>query len=71
MLVDTDWINDIFFSVIIIIDRLGKEFLCKLIYKIGCLLVCIVNLYLFILDLYVYVLVFLVLLLGDISICMF
>lgn len=67
MLVDTDWINDIFFSVIIIIDRLGKEFLCKLIYKIGCLLVCIVNLYLFILDLYVYVLVFLVLLLGDIS----
>lgn len=60
-----DWINDIFFSVIIIIDRLGKEFLCKLIYKIGCLLVCIVNLYLFILDLYV--LVFLVLLLGDIS----
>lgn len=67
MLVDTDWINDIFFSVIIIIDRLGKEFLCKLIYKIGCLLVCIVNLYIFILDLYVYVLVFLVLLLGDIS----
>lgn len=67
MLVDTDWINDIFFSVIIIIDRLGKKFLCKLIYKIGCLLVCIVNLYLFILDLYVYVLVFLVLLLGDIS----
>lgn len=65
MLVDTDWINDIFFSVIIIIDRLGKEFLCKLIYKIDCLLVCIVNLYLFILDLYV--LVFLVLLLGDIS----
>lgn len=62
-----DWINDIFFSVIIIIDRLGKEFLCKLIYKIGCLLVCIVNLYIFILDLYVYVLVFLVLLLGDIS----
>lgn len=58
MLVDTDWINDIFFSVIIIIDRLGKEFLCKLINKIGCLLVCIVNLYLFILDLYVYVLVF-------------
>lgn len=58
MLVDMDWINDIFFSVIIIIDRLGKEFLCKLIYKIGCLLVCIVNLYLFILDLYVYVLVF-------------
>lgn len=69
MLVDTDWINDIFFSVIIIIDRLGKEFLCKLIYKIDSLLVCIVNLYLFILDLYVYVLVFLVLLLGDKSMC--
>lgn len=58
MLVDMDWINDIFFSVIIIIDRLGKEFLCKLIYRIGCLFVCIVNLYLLILDLYVYVLVF-------------
>lgn len=67
MSADTDWTNDIFSSVITTIDRLGKELLCKSIYKIGCSLACTVNSYLFTLDLHVHVLVFSVPLLGDTS----
>lgn len=69
MSADTDWTNDIFSSVITTIDRLGKELLCKSIYKIDSSLVCTVNSYLFTLDLHVHVLVFSVPLLGDKGMC--